>query len=129
VPVHYVAQVAARVPTETIGLYLAGFPFIHDRNWQRVLAVFLLAVTPLAYYIGFAERKMELSEPVGGLNGVPWADLLIATVAFVVWVAALPNSVLNGVPGYSPQLGGAALLITAFLFGLIDRARRIRWRS
>jgi hypothetical protein len=110
-------------------LYLAGFPFIHDRNWQRVLAVFLLAVTPLAYYIGFAERKMELGELVGGLKGVPWADLLIATVAFVVWVAALPNSVLTGVPGYSPQLGGAALLITAFLFGLIDRARRIRWRS
>jgi hypothetical protein len=59
VPVRYLAQVAARVPTETIGLYLAGFPFIHDRLWQRVLAVFLLVVTPVAYYIGFAERKLS----------------------------------------------------------------------
>lgn len=130
-PVAFLAAVAARVPAETITAYVAVQAIVFDprhRFGQILLAAVLVLVTPAVEYVSFAQRKSRSGRPVfEGFRSVPWLDLVIATVAFVVWLSALPSSVFGIFSWYSQAYGSGALIIASLVFGQIDRARNIRW--
>ena len=48
----------------------------------------------------------------------PWPELIVATVAYVLWAFTLPGTPFAGFSWYRAGLGGALLLVGTLVLGL-----------
>jgi hypothetical protein len=123
--------IAARVPAEVVGAFLLLAPILSAKNraGQWFIAIVLLVVfTPALTYVGWAARETSKGhKPFQGWRALPYADAAIAMIAFAVWIAALPDSILNVVPGFQPAYGTVALVLAALVFYIVDQLRGFDW--
>src|SRR5215203_4035698 len=79
-----------------------------------------LALTPIVSWLIYAAKAVNANEPP------PWAianwpkwEMTAATVAYVIWAAALPDNPFNGFAWYSAGVAGIILLVCSMMLGLI----------
>jgi len=81
-----------------------------------------LVTTPLAVWIVYA-AKIKNADPAKHLpvtfQELPLWEMAAATIAFVAWGFALPNTPFRDFAWYSPALAGIALPITSSVLGIV----------
>ncbi len=126
-PAEALAAVAARIPVEAVGLYIAGVNIIGPQLAGKIgIAVICGGLAMVLKGLGFVESVNSFGEKVS-VRKLPLVEPLITGLAFVVWLGALPNSIFTGVPGYTQQRGGWLLVLGATALVIIDRVRKISW--
>jgi hypothetical protein len=113
------------IPTEVLTLYVAVLAAIQkpDKVTQAQWIVFwsFLAFTPIVVWIVYA-AKVRIAR--GGalptaFRAWPVWEMLAATVAYVAWAFALPQTPFTQYLWYSSALAGAAVLVTSTVLGLL----------
>jgi hypothetical protein len=79
-----------------------------------------LALTPIVSWLIYAAKAINAGDPP------PWSiakwpkwEMTAATVAYVIWAAALPDNPFNGFAWYSAGVSGIILLVCSMMLGLI----------
>lgn len=117
--------ISAYIPTEILALYIAVLAALRDSTSDRADPVSVesafwvfLVMTPVAVWFVFA-AKIRASNTTEALPLAPSAwpvwEMSAATIAYVAWVVALPDSPFTGV---TPAIGGVVVLMTSTLLGL-----------
>ena len=112
-------KVTAFIPSEVIGAYVALSGLLaplyksDEFKWKWVLFFICLGLIPIVMALSYALRRKDgLPTPKLFINLVL---LILALVAFIVWVAALPGTPFTV---YSPNVtvfGGGAVIVLAIL--------------
>lgn len=82
-PDSYFEKVIKYIPGEILAFYLAFSKLITEDSQSKFLTLFIIALilTPLYKYFGLRDQSKVLD--------IPWFQIIISTVAYVVWVYAL----------------------------------------
>ena len=114
-------RIARNVPTEVIGTYLVviGLFAAGERTAQWVLYWLFVGLTGLAVWVAFAVKLKKKSSAAAKPAKWPWWGLVAGVISFAIWAMALPGSVWTNLDWYDPKIGGAAVLVWAFVVGLI----------
>jgi hypothetical protein len=112
------------IPTEVLTLYVAVLAAIQrpDRVTSAQWAAFwsFLAATPLVVWLVYAAKIKALQKPLPLKFGAwPVWEMLAATIAYVAWAFALPNTPFATYAWYSAALSGVAVLVGSTLLGLL----------
>jgi len=103
------------IPAEIVGLYLAakGVPVPDTRREDVLWFIFwaCLILTPI--YLAFTTRDKDKS------LGPLWLQVLLATIAFPIWILALGKEGAFGSWGIEEWISSLILLFVTFIFGLI----------
>jgi hypothetical protein len=113
----FLARLVKYIPTEIVGLYVAAAGFVPQQAnhlpdpllWWVFGACAVL--TPV--YLWRVTR-----DPIQG-KGPLWIQIILGSVAFVVWVFALPGPFVL-LPWYRANVASLVLLFVTFGFGLIQ---------
>jgi len=114
------------IPTEVLTLYVAVLAAIQlpDRTSYRPLWVAFfcfLAATPVAVWLLYAAKVITAGKelPVAPRTWPVW-EMSAATIAYVAWAFALPESPFKyEFAWYTPALAGVIVLITSTVLGLV----------
>jgi hypothetical protein len=112
------------IPTEIVTIYVAVGAALSDaatpsRTGQWVAFWVFLGVTPLALWALFAARlRAANTSPLLDPMRWPWPELVVATVAYVLWAFTLPATPFADFSWYKPGLGTAVLLVGTLILGL-----------
>jgi len=124
------------IPLETIGAYVflqslfldplkpeAG-QTLHDLNYDARWNVFYigLALTVLAVPLYTAVKQRQATANFA----MPWGETVIATIAFVLWAAALPDTPAGDWKWWTPDYGVAAIAVSAVFLSPIATLLNIR---
>lgn len=108
-------RLAKYIPAEIVALYvtLKGFP--PETSSQRMSALWIifwlcLALTPVYLIVTTRDKKSG--------KGPLWLQVLLATIAFPIWVLALGNGPLDSF-GIETWITSMILAVITFVFGLI----------
>jgi hypothetical protein len=109
----YVGRLAKYIPAEVVGLYLAAIGTVPATapGRAKVLCIiywFCLIATPV--YLALTTRE--------GTKGPLWIQVILATIAFPVWVLAIGGGCYALNPD-SQYIASLVLLAVTFLFGLV----------
>lgn len=132
-----VNQLVRYVPTEILGAYVAFVNILaplaitgcegNYRSRWVTLTGFAVA-TPIVQYLIYRAR----AQGAGESPEKPWAECVIATIAFGAWASAIPNSPLNDVCAWTPEFGtllaasiAVAIVLVANAFDLGLRPRPV----
>ncbi len=112
------------IPTEIVTIYVAVGAALSDaaspsRTGQWVAFWVFLGITPLALWalVAARVRAAGVSPPLDPLHW-PWPELVVATVAYVLWAFTLPGTPFADFGWYKPGLGTAVLLVGTLILGL-----------
>lgn len=111
------------IPVEVLTLYVAVLAAIHqtDKVTSAEWAAFwaFLVVTPVVEWAAYA-AKTKVPEKHLPLRPRYWPrwEMSAATVAYLAWAFALPNSPFVAYGWYSSALGGVAVLVASSFLGL-----------
>jgi hypothetical protein len=117
--------IVAYIPTEIVTAYVAAVAAINVPNstaegGQWVLMWSVLALTPLAVWVTYGLKVRAVG---GGLPIAPrlwpWPEIVLASVAFMLWAFSLPRTPFEGQSWYRPGLAAAALLVGTAAVGLV----------
>jgi|SRR5215471_13713778 hypothetical protein len=114
-------KITAFIPTEIIGLYVAGLGIFTPQTAAGKWWVFFvcLALIPVFMVIGYFQKKKH-KLPIPKL-GVLLLLVAFAAVAFVAWAAAMPATPFLSLNSYATQIGGFIVVPLAFvMWGLAD---------
>jgi hypothetical protein len=119
------------IPAETITAYVGaqallgnlaapqGKP-LHDADFTTRWVVFALAlaITPVIVWL-FTKIKSR-----GSHKPFEWPvfEMVVASLSFVLWAVALPDTPANGIAGWQPWWGGAAIIFITPLVSLSAEA-------
>jgi hypothetical protein len=119
-------SIATYIPTEVMATYLAILAVIpgsseHGYQWLMFWAFF--AATPIVVWLSVsaAHPGQGLSLPLTAIRSWPWLSMLAATLAFAVFAAAVPGSVVSDLNWYQPWMATAAIILSAFALSQVNR--------
>lgn len=99
---------------------LISVPGAAPAGGQWWLMWITLVLTPLTVWVTAALKTKNATGilPKAPANW-PWLQIVLASVAFVLWAFSLPNSPFENLSWYKPVIGGVVLLFGTFVVGLI----------
>lgn len=113
------------IPTEILTLYVAVLAAVQEAgkvtpaDWA-VFWSFLMA-TPIVVWLVFGAKLKTANKPLPLSYGSwPIWEMFAATVAYVAWAFALPNSPFTAYTWYSSALSGLGVLIASTALGLLS---------
>ena len=112
------------IPTEVLTLYVAVLAALHHSGEIRPVdwAVFwfFLAFTPLVVWLVFAAKVKAAGKelPVAPRLWPVW-EMFAATLAYVAWASALPETPFTDLSFYSSAFAAIMVLVTSTLLGLL----------
>ena len=108
-----VEAVVEQIPAEVVGAYIAVLPALPrnvGRTPQIVLFLSLFILTPILQW-GLTARQLHQAGVSSSVaRRPPWRGMTTSTVSFVVWAAALPDSVAQVIPGFQPYMALVAIV-------------------
>jgi hypothetical protein len=112
------------IPTEVLTLYVAFIAAIQkpDKVSRAQWVVFwsFLAFTPIVVWMVYAAKvKVARGALPIAFRAWPVWEMLAATIAYVVWAFALPQTPFVQYLWYSSALAGIAVLVTSTVLGLL----------
>lgn len=116
--------IVAYIPTEIVTTYVAVLAAINDggrsQSGQWVAFWAFAVVTPVTVWIVFATKIRAAGEPLP-LTPTAWPmwELAAASIAFVAWAYALPESPFSSFTWYRPALATVVILVVTFALGLV----------
>jgi hypothetical protein len=114
-------KITAFIPSEIIGIYIAGFGILapvttEGKWWIFGICVALIPLFMLLNYL--RNRKRQLPVPGRGRSLVL---VVCALVAFTAWASAMPNTPFLAITPLATQIGGFAVLVVAgILYAVAD---------
>jgi hypothetical protein len=112
------------IPTEILTLYVAVLAAIQQPNkvtsadWAAFWA--FLAGTPLVVWLVYGAKIKALQKPLPvAFSAWPVWEMLAATLAYVAWAMALPNTPFAAYAWYSSALAGVTVLVASTVLGLL----------
>jgi hypothetical protein len=123
-------SIMAYIPSEVVTTYVAvvavlypatdGAPAVASAVTGWVPFGVFLVLTPIVSWLIYAAKVANASEPLP-IPVAKWPkwEMTVATVAFAIWAAALPNSPFNEFTWYSAGVAGIILLISSMMIGLM----------
>jgi hypothetical protein len=119
-------MVTTYVPTEVLTLYVAVMAALRDPHSKSLFAQWLtfwifLIGTPVVVWLVYAAKVKNSQRPVPAAPSKwPLWEMVAATVAYVAWAFALPDTPFMEFQNwYSAALGGVIVLIVSTLLALI----------
>jgi hypothetical protein len=118
-----VNAVAQFIPTELIGIYVAGAGMLSPLSptGNAILAIACAALIPLLFWLG---AKIP-AVPKGAWeqdSTTVWVLMLFSVVAFAAWLLAMPGGPFNGLFGAkTPQIGAFTVVVLAVVLPLSAR--------
>jgi hypothetical protein len=125
-------QIMRWIPTETITLYVAYLALLNpvvakagkkvceaggfDDRWAGV--VVFAALTPVVVLLVYIAKVRGTKQPFRW----PVWEMAAATLAFLAWAFALPDTPLLSVCGYKVEIGAFIVLVTTIAIGLVADA-------
>jgi hypothetical protein len=124
------AAIVTYIPTEVIGGYVAVAALFTtskdagklDPNLQAGIFIFFAILTPILIWLAAATKIAGDGRPVPWAPKLwPWWSMVAGTIAFAVWVSALPESVATAfISWFQPQLGALGVILLAILLPIGD---------
>ncbi len=118
-------KIVTYIPTEVVLVYVAAVAAIRNpgeapAGGQWALLVTVLVLTPVITWAVFAMKVVARGRPTPwSPRAWPWPELLIATLGFLLWAFAIPNTPFETLDWYRPGLAAVALLVGTLMLGLI----------
>jgi len=115
----------AYIPTETLVLYVAVLAAVQDGSGVGSSAPWwsfrtFLVATPVVVWLVFAGKLRGMGEDLPlKIRAWPKWEMTAATVAFVAWAMALPDTPFMAFPWYSSALAGVTVLVASSVLGLL----------
>jgi hypothetical protein len=116
-------QIVAYVPSEVIGIYIAGVGIIgpaSDRARWGLLVFSLLMIPAFIWLSDSIERRADPKTPKAASKLV-WVCVL-AGAAFVAWSAALPDTPFLKLSAKATQIGSFLAVVLSFLMPKVAAA-------
>jgi hypothetical protein len=117
--------IVAYIPAEIVTVYVAAtalitVPGAKPAGGQWWLMWITLVLTPLTVWATVALKTRNTTGvlPLAPATW-PWLQIVLASVAFILWAFSLPNTPFENLNWYRPVIGGVALLIGTLVVGLI----------
>jgi hypothetical protein len=113
------------IPTEIVAVYVPAVaaittPGVPTGDGQWVLLIVVLALTPITTWAVFAAKRRNAGAPLPIAPSTwPWPEMLIATVAFLLWAFTLPRTPFDQFGWYQPGLAAVLLLVGTLVLGLL----------
>src|SRR5882724_4738243 len=113
------------IPTEILTLYVAVLAAIRNPERQSlnpewITFVLFLIATPVVVWLLFAAKVKSAGKaiPLGDSQWPIW-EMVAATIAYVAWAFALPDTPFREWSWYSSALSGVIVLIISAALGLL----------
>jgi hypothetical protein len=118
--------IATYIPTEVLTVYVAVVAAIqnHHNGANRALWIafgLFTVLTPIIVWMSYAAKVRAANKPLP-LRPKTWPlwEMIAATVAYLAWAFALPNSPFSEFDGwYNAAVAGVVILVTSTMLGLI----------
>jgi hypothetical protein len=113
------------IPTEIVAVYVPAVaaittPGVQTGEGQWVLLIVVLALTPITTWAVFAAKRRNAGAPLPVAPATwPWPEMLIASVAFLLWAFTLPRTPFEQFHWYQPGLAAVLLLVGTLVLGLL----------
>lgn len=112
------------IPTEVLTLYVAVLATIGTpgkvamAEWVAFWA--FLVATPVVVWLVYGAKMKNAGKPVPlAVRAWPMWEMSAATLAFLAWSFALPETPFTEYAWYSPALAGVIVLVTSTVLGLV----------
>jgi RsiW-degrading membrane proteinase PrsW (M82 family) len=118
-------MIVTYVPTEVLTLYVAVLGAIQDPAAESFYAqwvafLFFLVATPAIVWLVYAAKVKNAGKPVPlAPRKWPHWEMAAATIAYVAWAFALPESPFNDAAWYSAALAGVIVMTASVLLSLL----------
>lgn len=100
------------IPVEMIAFYQALMAAIPTKEGQLRLNITYVAIAVCALWIGFATRPAE--------KPIAWRQILLSTLAFVFWAAAVQSEVMQKTYHWYEFTGTVVLILGSVLLPIFD---------
>lgn len=113
------------IPTEILTLYVAVLATLEQPKLSSyaVWTVFIcfLVATPIVVWLVYGSKVQAANKPLP-LSPKAWPvwEMFAATIAYLAWAFALPNSPFSKFDWYSSGLAGIAVLVASTVLGLLS---------
>lgn len=109
-------QIVSYIPTEVIGIYVAGVGIVGPAGRDAKWALLLLSTALVPLFVWLSDRIARQSNPNAPKAYVKltWVCVL-ASGAFLTWAAALPDTPFLDFTDKATQLGSFAAVVLAAL--------------
>ncbi len=113
------------IPTEVLTLYVAVIAAIripNQTNYPPLWKTFycFLVATPIVVWLVYAAKCSAAGKPIPvSPRAWPIWEMFAATVAYVTWAFALPQTPFQQFNWYTPALSGIMVMIVSTLLGLL----------
>jgi hypothetical protein len=109
--------VASYIPSEVLTVYVAALATL-----QGSTSVFwwFFGATPVVVWLVYAGKLASAGKPLPVWPGAwPWWEMFAATIAFVAWGLALPDSPFKSATWYSSAIAGLGVVTVSVALGLL----------
>jgi hypothetical protein len=119
------AAIVGYIPTEIVAIYVPAVaaittPGVPPGDGQWVLLIVVFALTPITTWAVFAAKRRNAGAPLPVPPSTwPWPEMLIASVAFLLWAFTLPRTPFEQFDWYRPGLAAVLLLVGTLVLGLL----------
>jgi hypothetical protein len=122
-------QIVAYVPTEVIGIYIAGVGIVGPAGRAK-WGLLLLSTALIPLFVWLSDRIARQSDPSvpTAYPKLAWVCLL-AACAFLAWAAALPETPFLDFSAKATQMGSFAALVLGALIPKVAAALGIAAKS
>jgi hypothetical protein len=100
------------IPVEVIAFYQALMAEVPTKDGQLRLNITYAAAVICALWIAFATRPAE--------KPVAWRQIILSTLAFVFWAAAVQNEVMQQLYHWNQHTGAVVLIFGSILLPIFD---------
>lgn len=122
------SAIATYIPSEILVLYVAVIAALtpaapgtaaNEATQWSTLIIFAVA-TPLVVWVLYATKVSAAGKPLP-ITPTKWPlwEMVSATIAFVAWSFAMPQTPFYSQSWYSPPLAGIAVLVVSTALGLV----------
>jgi hypothetical protein len=121
------SAIATYIPSEILTLYVAVLAALTPESGAATAAptpwltlILFAATTPPVVWILYAMKVSAANKPLPILpTQWPVWEMVSATIAFVAWSFAMPQTPFSGQSWYSAPLAGIAVLVVSTVLGLV----------
>jgi hypothetical protein len=118
-------QVADFIPTEALGIYVTGLGLFTSAQTSRQWLVFFVALALIPVFVVLSLSVKGKAHSVGPNARTALILSVMGICAFVVWVAALPNTPFVAFVADVRQLASLAALVLAAVFPSLAKALKV----
>ena len=114
--------IAAYIPTEVLTVYVAAVAALAGSDVSVLWAAFwlFLIATPIVVWLTYAGKVRQATGTLpASVSQWPKWEMAAATIAYVAWAFALPETPFAGLSFYSAAVGAVVVLVATTLIGLV----------